>query len=92
MGSWTQEQSIAFEAARECITDMMGICSAALEDEESKVWPNPIRVAELERELAGLAQERARLSVHDSDRIATIRSEYGARIRAYRQHPRQEAA
>lgn len=92
MAKWTQDESVAFEAARESITELMGICSEAIAAEESKVWPNPQRLAQLERELADLARERASLGVHDADRIATIRSVYGARIRDYRQQPRQEAA
>lgn len=92
MAKWTQDQSVAFEAARECVTDMMGICSEAIEAEEAKVWPNPVRLAQLEQELADLARERASLTVQDEARVATIRSEYGARVRAYRQQHRQEAA
>ena len=36
MAKWTQEQAVAFECARECITDMMGICSAKIAEEEGK--------------------------------------------------------
>ena len=36
MAKWTQEQAVAFECARECITDMMGICSAKIAAEEGR--------------------------------------------------------
>ena len=39
MAKWTQEQAVAFECARECITDMMGICSTKIAEEEAR----PIR-------------------------------------------------
>lgn len=92
MTQWTQEQSVAFEAARECVTDMMGICSAAIAAEEAKPIPDAQRLAELEAELTRLTRERACLSIHDDVRIAGIRAAYGARIRAHRQRPQQQAA
>jgi hypothetical protein len=89
---WTQEQAIAFESARECITDMMGICSAAIAEEEARPSPSGTRLAQLEADLASLARERATLTVSDGDRVAVIRSAYGARVREYRQQHRQQAA
>lgn len=91
MAKWTQDQAVAFEAARECLTDMMSICSAAIEAEEAKASPDPVRLTQLEQDLADLARERAALTVHDEARIAVIRSEYGARIRAHRQQHRHAA-
>lgn len=81
---WTQEEAIAFEAARECIGEVMAICSAEIFQEEQKAAPDPARIASLEAELAALAKERASLRVHEADNIATVRAIYGARIRAYR--------
>ncbi len=89
---WTQEEAVAFECARECITDMMGICSTAIADEEGQPTPDAVRLAGLEKNLVELARERAALTVADQDKIATIRREYGGRIRAYREHNKQRAA
>jgi hypothetical protein len=89
---WTQDEAVAFECARECITDMMGICSTAIADEEGQPAPDAVRLAGLEKNLAELARERAALTVADQDKIATIRREYGAQVRAHRaQHQKQAA-
>lgn len=86
---WTQEEAIAFECARECITDLMGICSTEIADEEESQEPDLKKIYNLEKEMAQLAHERANLTLTDHDHIAAIRTEYGARIRAYRQKPSQ---
>lgn len=92
MVKWTQDQAVAFECARECITDMMGICSAKISDEEGRAAPDSVRLALLEQELSELAQERAALTIHDDDRVAKIRSEYGSKIRQYRSQQHRQAA
>lgn len=89
---WTQDEAVAFECARECITDLMGICSTAIADEESKAAPNLPHLEGLEVQLADLARERAALTVADHEKIATIRSVYGAKVRAYREQRQQQAA
>lgn len=89
---WTQAQAIAFEAARECIGEVMAICSAELHDEESKAASDVGRVQSMRAELARLAAERAALHVDDADRVATVRAVYGARIREHRLRQSREAA
>lgn len=81
---WTQDESIAFECACECITDMRAILTAAIYDEEAKAEPDKSRLAELEIEMRKIGQERAGLHVHDHEEIARIQREYGAKIRAWR--------
>ena len=88
---WTQEQAVAFECAREAISDLMAICAAAIAREEAAAPDGP-RLVELEQELAGLARERAELSVADHDHIAAIRRTYGERVRAYRAQHQGAAA
>lgn len=82
---WTQDEAIAFECARECITDLMGIYHTAIADEEEKATPNLEKIAKYEAITMRLAQERANLSLTDHEKIVKIRKEYGARIRTYRQ-------
>lgn len=82
---WTQDEAIAFECARECITDVMGICSAEIAEEEAKTLPSQSRIEALEARLHVLSQERAELSLKDHEKIAMIRAKYGAYIRAYRE-------
>lgn len=86
---WTQDEAIAFECARECVTDLMGICSTAIADEQAEMPPNAARLAELENELVELARERAAMTVSDRERIAVIRRVYGARVLAHRAEHRQ---
>ncbi|OTP75412.1 hypothetical protein [Caballeronia sordidicola] len=87
---WTQEEAIAFECARECITDMMAICSGQLAEEKASTTSNAVRVCSLETQLARLAQERAGLRGSHTDEIARIRASYGKVILDYRaghKHP-----
>ncbi|GEM_PF-2755916 len=77
---WTQEQAIAYECARECLTDLMAICMGELASEQARAP----RIEALERELFALGRERQALGVHDADRVAEIRLEYGAWIAAWR--------
>ena len=92
MSKWTQDQAVAFEAARECITDMMGIRSGEIAEEEAKTRPDGVRLAQLEAELTSLAQERTELTLADEDRVATVRKIYGAAIREYRARQQKQAA
>lgn len=77
---WTQEQGIAYESARECLTDLMAMCTGELAEEEARAQPDGVRIEALERELFALGEERQGLGVHDAERIAEIRIEYGAWI------------
>lgn len=90
MTKWTQDEAIAFECARECITDVMAICSAELADEKTSASPNAARIATLEAELSRLARERATLHGSQTAEIARIRATYGKLIRDHRaghKHP-----
>lgn len=89
---WTQAQAVAFEAARECIGEVMAICSAELYREEGRPTPNVERANALRGELASLGAERAALRVDDADRVATVRAVYGARVRDYRSQQQRQAA
>lgn len=84
MAGWTQEEAIAFECARECITDMMAICSGRIADESAKPQPDADRIASFRAERSTLSQERGALHVGDQANIARIRVNYGAIIRAHR--------
>lgn len=84
MKQWTQEEAVAFECAREVITDMMAIHTGQIADERAKPQPDPARLAQLRAERSRLAQERAGLHVGDRAEVARIRAEYGAFVRAWR--------
>ncbi len=40
MTEWTQQEAVAYECARECITDMMAICTDQIADESRKDAPD----------------------------------------------------
>lgn len=88
---WTQEQAVAFEAARECLGDVIAICVASIAAEEAKASPDASRLAELETELAELTAKRRELRLTDSAGVASVRAFYGAQVRSYREQ-RQPAA
>ncbi len=89
---WTQDEAIAFECAREVITDLMALYSGNIAAESRQPKPDAGRLAEFRAERSRLAQERAKLHVSDLADIARIRSEYGAIVRAARIVERVEAA
>ncbi len=86
---WTQDEAIAFECAKEVITDMMAICSTQIDEETRKPQPNQQRLTELKAELFNLGREQITLRGNDQNTIAKIRQEYGAKIRAYRERKKQ---
>lgn len=77
MARWTQEEAIAFESARECITHLMAICSADMAD--SRVSCEEFEGLRLRR--SALATERAELRVNDREAVARIRAVYGLECR-----------
>ena len=84
MQQWTQDQAIAFECAREVITDMMAICTGRIADERTKKSPDTELIATLRADRSRLHQERTALHVTDDANVARIRAEYGAIVRAWR--------
>lgn len=73
MTRWTQEESVAFESARECITHLMAICSAQIASGRLTA----AQVDQARGRRSSLAAERAALRVTDHDEIRRIRAEYG---------------
>jgi hypothetical protein len=85
---WTQEEAIAYECAREVITDLSAICTARIYDEMAKQMPDHVLVASLEERITNLFNERRELSFADQERIVRIRREYGSEVRAWRTQSR----
>lgn len=84
MQKWTQTEAVAFECAREVITDLRAILTGQIAEETSKEHPDADRLAALRTERSQLFQERAGLRVKDQAAVARVRAEYGARIRSWR--------
>lgn len=77
--AYTQDEAIAYECACECITHLSAIYTSELYNDN----PSPERRAALELEQIRLHEERRTLRVKDHDKIARIRSEYGALCQAH---------
>jgi hypothetical protein len=84
MQQWTQDQAVAFECARECIVELMAICSAELGDLDGQVDVCADHVNRQEQRLADLAAELRQLHLADTDNIERIRRDYGRQVREYR--------
>lgn len=74
---WTQDESINYEAAQDCIVHLMAICSGEIHEEAT----TGLRRAALVAERSRLATELRHLRVHDHGEIARIRRDYGQRVR-----------
>ncbi len=82
---WTQEESIAFECAREVMNDIAGICSSLIAEEKAKAIPDLKRIEVLYQKRFNLLKERDAIHFDNKEKITKVRAEYGAKIRAYRE-------
>lgn len=89
---WTQDEAIAFEAAKECIGQWIAIHTSMIAEESLKAIPDTSQLITLRAKRSKLAQERAALHVSDHADIARIRASYGAMIRAWREEQHKVAA
>lgn len=87
-----QEEAVAFECARECISDMMAIYTGRIAEEEAKLQPDRKHVEVMRAERSRLARERAELRLHDRTHVARVMDEYGAAVRAWRAEHKTLAA
>lgn len=78
-----QGSAVAFECARECISDMMAIYTGRIAEEEAKPQPDRRQIDVMRAERSRLARERADLRLHDSAHVARIMDEYCLAVRAW---------
>jgi len=90
MQKWTQDQAIAFECAREVITDMMAIQTALIVTETEKINPDLEYLIDLRTKRSKLAIERSGLHVDEEGKINQIRGQYGAIVRSWREEMRSK--
>ncbi|MDR1274880.1 MAG: hypothetical protein LBL72_00585 [Candidatus Accumulibacter sp.] len=83
MQKWTQDEAIDYECARETITHLHAILTNQSYEESRKPHPNAELLERWDAEISRIFRERAKLDIHDHAEIARIRTEYGARIRAW---------
>jgi hypothetical protein len=84
MQQWTQSEAIAFECAREVMTDLQAILTGQIAEESRKKHPDAERLEELRAERSRLFLERSELTLKDHAAVARIRAEYGEQVRAWR--------
>lgn len=80
--AWTQDESINYECACDCIVHLMAICSGEMHDEATTVARHDALLVERSR----LYAEMHVLGVQDYADIARIRRDYGQRVRSHVQH------
>jgi hypothetical protein len=79
-----QDEAIVFECAYDAVGHMIAIYSEVLYDEKKKLEPDFLCIVEIEKRIDELAREFRCLHVTDHEKIAFIRRDYGAQIRAHR--------
>jgi len=84
MQKWTQEEAIAFECAREVISDWMAIKTGEIYAESEKEVPDQKLIEDLRKERSKLFEERAKLRLKDHTTIQRVRNQYGVLVRAWR--------
>lgn len=70
--SYTYDQVLAYEVARELINSHIADCSAKMADEKAKAEPNADRLAEIVRRQAGLVSEREALDMTDDAAVSQV--------------------
>lgn len=79
---WQHEQGLAFEVARECMTDWIAILVSRLEAAA------PAGSAEhelLRREVLSASAERRDLRLDDVEAVASAKAKYGDLVRQFRE-------
>lgn len=84
--TWTQDQSINFECAREAINHVIAIYSAEIYNEEKKSSPDEQRLEMMNDRCLQLTRERSSMHVNDDQMVAEVRTKYSAIIRAHAKH------
>lgn len=77
MREWTQEESIAYECARDAIGAEIALISSKIHAELEQGRPDGIAMQRLRAERSRMFQERAKLRFTDHEEIAKIRAIYG---------------
>ena len=90
MITWTQEQSINFECAREVITDLISIYTAKIYIEKKKPEPDLKLIESYSTEQTRLRRERTALNLLDDSAVALVRSKYSPVVRSMRAEHREE--
>jgi hypothetical protein len=80
---WTQDQAIAYEAARDAINDVIAGYSEQIALEEQRLTPNIARIAWLEMRTSQAIATRGALNIEDTESLRQTLLEYSAIVRAH---------
>ena len=83
--TWSLQNSVAYECAREALTDVIGIRMAQIYEAEARGAAGAEQLERLQAEVQALVERRRELMPEDLDAIAEIRQTCGAIVRAHRQ-------
>lgn len=83
--TWSLQNSIAYECAREALTDVIGIQMAKIYQTEAKGAAGEQELQQLQAEVGELVARRREMQPEDLDEIEQIRQTCGAIVRAHRQ-------
>ncbi len=74
--TYTYDQVLAYDVARELINSHIADCSEEIADEEAKAEPSADRLAEIRRRQTGLVLERGALDMTDDAAVSQVVAKY----------------
>lgn len=74
--TYTYEQVLTYEVARELINSHIADCSATIGDEEEKAKPNRTRIERMRTKMAALVHEREEMDLTDDDAMHAVIAKY----------------
>lgn len=82
--SWSDEESVSYEAAVEAIAGLIGACSARIAAQRASGAPDDAVITACKTARAAAAAERARLDPADHTEVARVRAHYADQARRVR--------
>ncbi|MBC3806751.1 hypothetical protein H8K52_05245 [Undibacterium seohonense] len=79
--TWTFEDGLRFECARDLMTAMIGISSGKIAEEMQKINPDQELIQKLKADSFSFARRRESFHVHDKEKIESIFSEFTEVVR-----------
>lgn len=74
--TYTYEQVLAYEVARELINSHIADCSAAIGDEEDKAVPDQERIEQMREQMTALVIERRQMNMTDDADMRAVVAKY----------------
>lgn len=74
--TYTYEQVLTYEVARELINSHIADCSAAIGDEGEKAEPDQVRIEQMRAKMTALVIERRRMDMTDDEAMRAVIAKY----------------